>query len=344
MFRIFGVFVLLFCQLLGEVRVKDIAHLQGISDIQIVGYGLVVGLDGTGDKQRTVFTVQSITRMLQQMGVAVDADKSRVKNVAAVMVTAKIPPFSKKGSKIDVQVSSIGDATSLEGGVLVLTPLKGPDNLVYAVAQGPLSIGGMNQGAPRGSRINYELVASIPDGGIIEKETTHSLVEDSYLNLTLNQPDFTTMERLKTAIDERFGEHITYPMDAGLLKIKIPEEYYSNYQVVKLISIIENVAVIPDEIAKVVINERTGTIVVGKNVGISMVSISHNDISLMINENENQDQQNSLSARSIVIPERVNAEELAKALNAIGATPRDMIAIFQSLKRVGALKAELEVM
>jgi len=340
------VFFIIFVNILNifaEVRVKDIAHIEGVGELQVVGYGLVVGLNGTGDKNRTIFTVQSISKMLQRMGVAIDANKARVKNVAAVMVTGKINPFMKKGTKFDVQVASLGDATSLEGGVLIMTPLRGPDNIIYAAASGPVSIGGMNSGAPRGSRQNFELVGMVPQGAILENEIKTNIVENDFLNITLNEPDFTTIMRLKQAVDERFGNEIAFPVDAGLVRIKIPANYSSQYKVIELISIIENLTIIPDDVAKVVINERTGTIISGKNVGISTVSISHNDISIVVDQGDGQGG-GATQARTIVLPERVNVQELAKALNAIGATPRDLIAIFQALKKAGALNADLEVM
>lgn len=343
--RIGLLFLLMMVQLFGEVRVKDLAKIQGVQEIQVVGYGLVVGLRGTGDKQRTVFTVQSITKMLQQMGVAVDANKSRVKNVAAVMVTGKLRPFSKKGSKFDIQVSSLGDATSLEGGTLIMTPLRGADNMIYAVAQGPLSIGGLNTGAGRNDRRNYELVALIPNGAVLEQEVIFDLTEgigaDNYLNLILNEPDFTTIIRLNQAIDEKFGQTISQAQDAGLLKIKVPMEYNNTQGIVKMISLIENLTIIPDDVARVIINERTGTVIAGMNVGISKVSISHHNINLQIGTPEGGV---PAQARAIVLDEKVNVEELAKALNAIGISARDMVSIFQALKKAGALKADLEVM
>ncbi len=336
------------CSLLSraEVRVKDIAAIHGIEEMQLVGYGLVVGLNGTGDKQRTVFTVQSITKMLQQMGVAVDADKARVKNVAAVMVTGKLRPFMKKGNKLDVQVSSLGDATSLEGGILIMTPLRGPDNVIYAVAQGPLSIGGLNMGSARSDRQNYDMVGTIPNGANLEQELEYSLsqgaLNENHLSISLNNPDFTTIIRLAQAIDEKFGNSISIPQDAGLVVVSIPAEYNSTQGIVKMISEIENLTVIPDDRARIVINERTGTIVAGQNVGISKVSLAHNSISLQIGDGEGQG--SSGAARSIVLDEKVNVEELAKALNAIGASPRDMVAIFQALKQAGALFADIEVL
>ncbi len=343
--RIVLVLLIVITQMRAEVRVKDVAKIQGVQEVQLVGYGLVVGLRGTGDKQRTVFTVQSITKMLQQMGVAVDANKSRVKNVAAVMVTGKIRPFSKKGSKFDVQVSSMGDATSLEGGTLIMTPLRGADNMIYGAAQGPLSIGGLNTGAGRNERRNYELVASVPNGAILEQEIAFELTEgigaDNYLNLSLNEPDFTTVMRVNQAIDEKFGQPLAMAQDAGLVKIKVPAEFNHTQGIVKMISLIENLTVIPDDVAKVIINERTGTVISGMNVGISKVAISHHSISLQIGTAEGEA---PAQARAIVLDEKVNVEELAKALNAIGVSARDMVAIFQALKRSGALKADLEVM
>jgi len=337
--------ILIFCLYIfafGQARVKDIAQIQGLQEIQLVGYGIVTGLDGTGDKQRTIFTIQSVSKMLQTLGIDVDATKSRVKNIAAVMVTAKISPYMKKGSKFDVHVSSLGDATSLEGGVLIMSPLYNASGDIVGAAQGPLTIGGFNSGEARDVRKSYELVGLIPNGGIVEKEEEITILDENYLNITLNQPDFTTMIRLKKAVDERFGAEIGFPQDAGLIKIQVPQAYFGQFNLVKMISIIENLTVEPDELAKVIINERTGTVVAGRNVGISMVSISHNNISMVVTPEE--EGQPAVSANSIVFPKRVNVEQVAKALNAIGASPRDLVAIFQALKRCGSLKADLEVM
>ncbi len=341
-------------------RVKDIAAFEGVRANQLIGYGLVVGLEGTGDKSGTEFTVQSLAAMLNRMGIKVDAGQVKVKNVAAVMVTAEIPPFAKPGTRIDITVSSMGDAKSLQGGTLLFTPLKGADNQVYAVAQGALSIGGFSAGAGDTKvQKNHLTVGKIASGALIEKEVVLRLDNKDELVLTLKRADFTTAKRLTDAINKTVGEGIAVSVDAATVALKVPESYKKS--VIGFISDIEKIDVGIDAIAKVIVNERTGTIVMGENVRISTVAVSHGSLSVEIKTRYNVSQPAPFSggqtivvpeqevavkeqeAKLIMLPEGVSLAEVVRALNAIGVTPRDLIAILQAIKAAGALQADLEI-
>lgn len=350
-----------------EVRVKDIANIQGVRGNQLFGYGLIVGLDGTGDGTGTVFTAQSVAGMLERLGVTVAPDKIKIKNVAAVMVTANLPAFVKTGSRIDVLVSSLGDAKSLEGGTLLLTPLQGPDRLVYAVAQGPISIGGFNTGGGGGGagamsvQKNHPTVGYIPGGALIEREVPTDYIIGGSLAVTLRQPDFTSSARLARAINAKFN-NAARAMDAATVKVKIPKEYKNSGRVVQFIAALEKLSIVPDMVARVVVDERTGTIVAGEQVRISTVAVSHGNLSITIKTKPEISQPSPFSrgkttvvgeqnvsveeqkARFLLINEGVSIGEVARALNALGVTPRDMISIFQAIERAGALHAELVVM
>ena len=342
-------------------RIKDIATLAGVRKNQLVGYGLVVGLNGSGDSSSTDFTVQSLVNMMERMGVTVDSSKVKVNNVAAVMVTASLPPFAKAGSSIDVTVSSIGDAKSLVGGTLLMTPLRGPDGKVYAMAQGPLVVGALAFGGKGASvQKNHPTVGRVPGGALVEREVPYRLPENTDLTYRLRQTDFTTIVRMEKAVDARFGAAIAHPVDGDSLRISIPQAYKG--RTVDFVAAVENVQVQPDEPARIVVNEKTGTIVMGENVRISNVAVSQGNLSLVISESAKVSQPPPLSNGSTVTVPKTNIQvneskghlivmhmgvsigDIARALNAIGATPRDLIAIFQAIKAAGALHAQLVVL
>jgi flagellar P-ring protein precursor FlgI len=342
-------------------RIKDIVEIQGVRQNQLIGYGLVVGLKGTGDGNQSLFTLQSISSMLEKMGMTVNPTKFQVKNVAAVMVTTDMPPFARPGSQIDVSASSMGDATSLEGGTLLFTPLKGADGQVYAVAQGPLVIGGFSaSGAGASVQKNFPTVGRVVGGGIIEKEVPSSFGKTDRLALTLNHPDFTTASRVAESINAAFSSHIATTSDSGTIEVNVPPRYADDK--VGFVASIENLGVTPDIVSKVVVNERTGTVVIGENVRISTVAIAHGNLSIQIKENPNVSQPMPFSqGQTVVTPNTSMAVkeekapiylmqsgtsigEIVRALNALGVTPRDLISIFQALQTAGALQAQLEVM
>ncbi len=344
------------------VRIKDIADIKGVRQNQLVGYGLVVGLFGTGDSDNAIFTIQSFASMLERMGVTVKPEDIEVDNVAAVMVTADLPAFARSGSRIDVLVSSIGDAENLQGGTLLFTPLKGADGHVYAIAQGPVSTGGFVAGGESGTGVqkNHPTAGRVVNGAIIEKEIASNFNDKQSLTLNLHRADFTTASRVAQAINMAFYDQIARTQDAGTIEVTVPEKYKGN--TVGLVTKIERLGVTPDGVSKVVINERTGTVIMGENVRISTVAIAHGNLSIEIKEDSNVSQPLPFSrgGQTVVTPESqvlvqegnnpiflvesgVSIGEVVKALNALGVTPRDLIAIFQALKAAGALQAELEI-
>jgi len=344
------------------VRIKDIADIKGVRQNQLVGYGLVVGLNGTGDSDSAIFTIQSMASMLEKMGVTVKTEDIEVDNVAAVMVTTDLPPFARSGSRIDVLVSSIGDAENLQGGTLLFTPLKAADQQVYAVAQGPISTGGFVVGSASGTGVqkNFPTVGRVVNGALIEKEIPNKFNQKQSLTLTLHSPDFTTSSRVAQAINIAFYDQIARTHDAGTIEVKVPQNYMGN--VVALVTMIESLGVTPDTVSKVIINERTGTVIMGENVRISTVGIAHGNLSIEIKDDFNVSQPLPFSRRgdTVVTPESevqvqegnnpiflvksgVSIASVVKALNALGVSPRDLIAIFQALKASGALQAELEI-
>ena len=347
----------------GAVRLKDIATFEGVRPNQILGYGLVVGLQGTGDKSGTAFTRQSLVNMLQRMGITVPLNQVRVKNVAAVMVTADLPPFVKPGSRIDVLVSSLGDASSLQGGTLLTTPLNGLDQQIYAIAQGPVSIGGfaITGASGTGAQKNHPTVGRIVQGATVEREVPIRWQGKTDMTIKLNQPDFTTANRAARLIGGRLPGSQARPMDASTIKFNVPGQYRENLAV--MVAELENLEIQPDAVAKVIIDERTGTVVVGENVRLSTVAVAHGNMSIQITETPQVSQPQPFTgpgAQTVVTPEtQIQVEEesdrlllieagptindVVKALNAIGATPRDLIMIFQAIKAAGALHAELEI-
>ena len=350
-----------FCPEASGARLKDIATLKGARLNELIGYGLVVGLNGTGDRQNTKFTVQSLVNMMERLGVHVLADQVKVDNVAAVMVTAKLPPFARVGNKLDVLVSSIGDARSLQGGTLLLTPMKGVDNQVYALAQGPLVVGGFSASGAAGGGVqkNHPTVGRIPGGAAVEREVLFDFMAMDTLTIGLHNPDFTTALRVSQAINKSLGEVVAVPADGGTVRIKLGEKQKTS--LVSLVAVLEQIEVQPDNRAKVILDERTGTVVLGENVRISSVAIAHGNLSVQVKERKEVSQPLPFSeGRTVVtddsqvnvseeqkkllyVPEGANLGDVVKALNAIGVSPRDLIAVFQAIKASGALQAELEI-
>ena len=341
-------------------RLKDIVEINGIRNNQLVGYGLVVGLDGSGDGKKATFTVQSMASMLEKMGVTVDQDDIQVKNVAAVMVTATLPPFAKRGNRIDVLVSSIGDAKNLQGGTLMLTPLKGIDGKVYAVAQGPVNTGGFGAGGTASTVVkNFPTVGRVLSGAIIEREIPNTFADRERLTFSLHNPDVNTAASVVDVVNAQFSEPVARARDAGTIEIRVPDRYLGN--TVSLLASLSRLEVEPDNDAKVVINERTGTVVMGDQVRISTIAIAHGNLSIVVQENVNTSQPLPFSggqtvaspstqidvqedaSQLMVVPKGVSIGQVVNALNALGVTPRDLIAIFQAIKAAGALQADLEV-
>jgi flagellar P-ring protein precursor FlgI len=344
-------------------RLKDLVGIEGIRDNQLVGYGIVVGLNGTGDKRQTVFSAQSLTNLLRRMGIAVDPTAILVRNTAAVLVTANLPPFAQPGTRIDIAVSAIGDGTNLQGGILVLTPLKAPDGQVYAAAQGSVITGGFvaSQGGS-GKSLNHPTAGLIPNGAIVEK-LAPSVPPGKSIKLQLRQADFTTAARIAAAINKKFAEAnapIARPENSALVSVDTPPAF--NARPVEFLAEVENLSVEADRAAKIVVNERTGTIVMGKEVRIAPVAIMQGGLTIEIQTNFEVSQPAALSggqtavtpqvnvtakdekARNVVLKQGASVEELVRALMAIGSTPRDVIAILQNLKSAGAIEADLEVL
>jgi len=344
------------------VRVKDITKIQGVRDNQLIGYGIIVGLQGTGDSNKATFTVQSIASMLKNFGVTVSPGEIKLKNVAAVMVTTELPPFAKSGDTIDVTVSSMGDAKNLQGGTLLFTPLKAANGQVYAVAQGPLSIGGFSASQNNNTvQKNHLTVGRIPNGATVEQAVPTAFDAGGYITWSLNQADFTTASRIVNQINYRFGvPGLAEAVDGGTVRVKVPAAYRNNP--VQFISIVENINVVPDVAAKIVINERTGTVIMGGEVKISPIAISHGSLQVKITESQFVSQPQPFSngktrtttstdvevnepkATNMMFPAGANVKDLVDALNAVGASPQDIIAIVQAIKQAGALQAELEIM
>lgn len=345
------------------VRIKDICSFQSEQEDDLIGYGLVIGLDGTGDGTNTRFTIQSLANMMERLGLTVDADKIKVKNVAAVMVTARLSSQQPEGSYIDVTVSSVGDASSLQAGTLLMTPLASTDGTVRGIAQGPISIGGFNVQIDEGNRIfnNYTLVGRVPNGARITNPIVAAIDGNNEMVLSLHNPDFTTADRVAERINIKYG-FTSYAVNGGTVKVLVPDSMASEQNKVRFISDIGLLQIVPDHIARVVINEKTGTIVAGQNVVIEPVAVAHGTITVDIQSTPQISQPAPFSqgetvvssvpqiniqdepAHVINIEEAVQLSDIAKALNSIGATPRDIIAIFQALKQAGALRAELVIL
>lgn len=347
-----------------RVLIRDVATVEGVRENSLVGYGLVVGLRGTGDKQQTYFTVQTLASVLARMGVEIPASvlqsTVQVKNVAAVFVTATLPPFSPPGMHLDVTVSSVGDARSLEGGLLLLTPLYAADGQVYAAAQGPLVVGGYAAGTGTNSKmVNHPTVGRIPEGGIVERDSSLDLTKLSHLVLLLNDADFTTAEQVAAAINHELNAPAASVVDSRRVEIDLRSAMPP--RVPALLARIENLQIEVRRRAKVVVNERTGTVVMGKDVHLGAVSILHGNFSIEVTTTYTVSQPNAPGqgqteivpetklkttespARNVQLREGANVEELVTRLEAIGATARDVISILQAIKAAGALEAELEI-
>lgn len=345
-----------------HVRLKDLVSIEGVRSNQLLGYGLVVGLAGTGDRQQTVFPAQSLTNMLLQMGVSVNPALITVKNTAAVMVTATLPPFAQPGTTIDTTVAAIGDAANLQGGLLVMTALRGINGQVYATAQGQVVTGGFVAGRSQSVQtVNHPTVGRIPNGASVEKAAP-SLPLGNTVHLQLNDADFTTSARIAEAVNHRFisGVPIAHAENSALVSVVLPGEYAK--QSTEFIAELEKLTVEPDRPARVVVNERTGTIVLGKDVRIAPVAVLHGNLSVVIQTTFDVSQPTPFSstgttevipqttvavkdekARNVVLRQGATVEELVKALSAIGSTTRDVIAILENLRAAGALDAQLEV-
>lgn len=342
------------------VRIKDIADIKGVRANQLVGYGLVMGLDGTGDGNKSVFTIRSIAGMLEKMGMTVAPGQIKVKNTAAVMVTADLPPFARPGGRISVTVSSIGDAKSLQGGTLIFTPLKGADGRIYAIAQGPVSVGGFSASGAGGQvQKNFLTVGRVPQGALIEREVPSDFAKGNRLTLMLKQPDFTTAARVAEAVDGALSRKLSSTPDPGTVHVAVPEHFREN--LVRFVTLVEALEVSPDVEARVIINERTGTVVLGNDVRISNVAIAHGNLSIQIRDTAAVSQPPPFSdGATVLVPDTdimireednrlmmlnpgATIHELVRALNTLGVTPRDLIAILQAIKAAGALQAQLEI-
>lgn len=353
-------------------RIKDVSHFEGVRPNQLIGYGLVVGLDGTGDNKQAEFTVQSVSAMLSRMGIRIDPKQLLLRNVAAVMVTATLPAHTQPGSSMDVLVSAIGNARSIVGGTLVLTPLMGVDGKTYAMAQGAIQVGGFGASGKSGSRIqkNHLNAGRVPNGAIVERAISPvvTINESGKIMLMLKRPDFTTARNIVDTIN-RSGELLGLPAEntdpiakivtSGSLDLKVPESFQES--VPRFISLIEGLEVYTDAVAKVVINSRTGTVVMGDNVRISPVAVAHGALTLTVSENPQVSQPGPLSNGNTAITQGSDVtmmeeksslqmveagatlSEIVDALNALGATPRDMIDILQAVSASGSLHADLEV-
>lgn len=341
-------------------RIKDLTSVAGVRSNQLIGYGLVVGLDGSGDK--APFTNQSFNNMMKEFGISVPPGTDpKLKNVAAVSLTASLPPFAKPGQSIDVTVSSIGNAKSLRGGTLLFSPLKGADGQVYAVAQGNLVVGGFGAEGNDGSSItvNVPSVGRIPNGATVERPVPNAFARGDSLILNLDRPDFTTAKRMADTINDLLGPETAYAQDATSVRVSAPRD---PNQRVSFLSLIENLTVTPGEAtAKVIINSRTGTIVIGKHVKIDPVAVTHGSLTVTVKENIEVNQPNALAGgETAVVPDAdvnideegnpmfvfdpgVSLDEIVKAVNEVGAAPGDLMAILEALKQAGALNAELIV-
>ena len=347
------------------VRIKDLTSVRGVRSNQLIGFGLIIGLAGTGDSATNVFfSIQTLVSMLTKMGITVpdtEVDQLKFKNVATVMVTADYPAFARQGDKIDVMVSSMGDAKSLQGGTLLMTPLKGPDGKTYAVAQGALSIGGFSvQGQARGVQKNHLTVGRIANGAFIERELLNDFNSKEEIFLTLKKTDFTTASRLAQVINDTLKDMLASTVDGRTIRVAVPPFYKDRTS--QFVTRIESLNVEPDTVARVILDERTGTIVMGENVKISAVAVAHGNLFIQITEEPTVSQPAPFSPlgetvvvprtrlrvkegedRLLVVPKGVSLGEVVNGLNAIGVTPRDLIAILQAIKVAGALHAELEI-
>lgn len=347
-------------------RIKDVAQVEGFRTNQLLGYGLIAGLDGTGDRQNTEFTVQTLANLLQEYRIRVSPDDVRVKNVAAVMVTAEIPPYVQPGTRLDAVVSSLGDARSLSGGILLLTPLKGPDGRVYAVAQGPVNLGGGYTAVGIGARIskNHQTAGRLTAGVLVERPIpSETPTTDGKVHINIKQPDFTTAQRVSEAINAALPDAAARPLSPGVVAVAVPLQYRQDP--VTFVAMLESTEVTADTPARVVVNERTGTVIIGDNVRIAPVAVAHAGLHITIKTDAVVSQPPPFSrGETVVVPDTtivveepkdrqllelpggpgIKLSEIVLALTALKVTPRDLIAVFEALKEAGALRAELVVM
>ena len=342
-------------------RVKDIASVQGAAATPLIGYGLVVGLNKTGDRRQTIFSAQTLANMLERFGIAVSPGEMKIENVAAVLVTAQMGPYSQIGGKLDVTASSIGDARSLQGGTLMPTPLRGPDGRVVALAQGPLSIGGFGAGGGDNSvQVNHLTVGRVPGGALVQEARAWTPPSGGVLRLALNEPDFVSAGRVARAINQELGTSAARAVDAGSVAVMVPAEYQNSLP--DLIARLEPLPVELDVAARVVINERTGTVVMGGDVRLGSAAVAHGNLSVRIATQYEVSQPAPLAGgQTTVVPQtQLDVEEgesqlvtldpgatlgdVVRALNVLGVSPRDIIAVMQALKAAGALRAELVIL
>lgn len=347
-------------------RIKDLAHVEGFRSNQLFGYGLIVGLNGTGDRQKTEFTVQALTNLLQDYRIRVRPEDVSVKNVAAVMVTVDVPPYVQPGTRLDALASSIGDAQSLSGGTLLLTPLKGPDGQVYAVAQGPISLGGGFSANGIGARItkNHQTVGRVTGGALLERPVAvEALAANGVMRIQLKQPDFTTAQRITEAINAALPDAVAQSRSPGEVAVALPPA--ARLDPVSFVASLESLEVAPDNAARVVVNERTGTVIMGQDVRLAPVAIAHGGLHITVKTELGVSQPQPFSdGQTVVVPDTsivieepkarqlvempggkgISLKELVLALNSLGVTPRDLIAVFEALKEAGALQAELVIM
>ena len=319
-------------------RLKDVANIRGVRTNQLVGYGLVIGLNGTGDSKAD-FTSESMKRMLDRLGMKVSGNDVASANIAAVIVTANLPAFARAGNKIDITVNAIGDASSLKGGTLVQTPLRAADQQTYAVAQGAVLVGSGQGGS-------HETVAQLPNGGMIERDMEGNFAQRNMFRLTLGNPDFTTAARVVKRINMELGGKYATALDAGTVDVISPPSFEGKG--VDLLATIENLDVFPDTKAKVVVNEKTGTVVIGDGVQITKVAISHGDLSLKVGGTATvrgpASRGKAAGDRVVLMKDETSVGDIVKAMNRLGVTPKDLITILQSIKAAGALQGELEIM
>lgn len=343
------------------VHIRDLATVEGVRENSLLGYGLVIGLRGTGDRDQTIFTTQALSSAMQRMGISVPASGPRVKNIAAVFVTAKLPPFSTQGTAMDVTVSSIGDAISLEGGTLLLSPLRAPDGEIYATAQGPLTLGGYSAGGSANSKqMNHPTVARIPGGAIVERTVALDLAGRKKIALLLREQDFSTAHAVEEVINREMSHPMAHAIDARRIELSL--EGKTETSIPSLMAVIENLSVAMRVPSRVVVNERTGTVVMGSDVRLGAVSILHGGLTVEISTTFSVSQPNQFGsgettvvpeqklktqdsiAKRIELPEGASVQQLVNGLQTMGASSRDVISILQALKAAGALQADLEVL
>ncbi|MCB0323365.1 MAG: flagellar basal body P-ring protein FlgI [Bdellovibrionales bacterium] len=342
-------------------RLKDLADVEGVRGNELVGYGLVVGLEGTGDKRGSAFTPQATANFLERMGIRVDPKELSLSNTAAVIVTATLPPFSRPGMQLDVTLSSLGDAKTLQGGMLIMTPLRGADGQTYAVAQGAVSVGGFSvEGGGDTAQKNHPTVGRVPEGATVERSIPFDMFANGQIRIMLRQPDFTTVTRVQAAINRFVGQERAMAVDAASVILPLDPELGASP--VHLVARLQELEVEPDMPARVVVNERTGTIIIGENVRVSTVALAHGNLNITIRSETQVSQPQALAEGETavventdievaeeggqlrVVEETVSLGQVVNGLNSLGATPRDLIAIFQALKQAGALQAELVIM